>query len=119
MLIVIISLIAFAAAAMMIAKFYSLMNCIDEYLQKQLDEFSNIYKPQLKNMNAMVFEYFDETVGQCHYRQDVLLREITSETQKIHHALSEIRAIADQRKELEIEIQKLKAIAARKEKKNG
>lgn len=119
MLIVIVSLIAFAAAVMMIAKFYSLMSCIDEHLQKQLDEFLNIYQPELKNMHAMVFEYFDETVGQCHYRQDELLREITSETKKIHQALSEIRVIADQRQELEKEIQKFKAIAARKEKKNG
>ena len=119
MLIFIISLITFAAVAMMIAKFYSLMNCIDEHLQNQLDEFSNIYKPELKKMNAMVLQYFNETVGQCHHRQDVLLREITAETHKIYQVLSEISEIADRFNDLEKENQKLKAILARKEKNNG
>ena len=119
MLVVIVSLITFTAAALMIAKFYSLMNCIDEHLQKQLDEFSNVYKPELKKMNALVFEHFDETVGQCHYRQDELMREITLETKKLHQTLSEIRAIADRRAELEKENQKLKAILTRKEKNHG
>lgn len=116
---IIISLVAFATAATMIAKFYSVMGLIEAQLKEHLDEFSNDYKPELKRMHTTVFEHFDATAGACHHRHIEFISSIRTDMELLKSMLTEIHYAADQRSELEQELQKYKAILARKDRKNG
>jgi len=119
MLVPIISLIAFIAAVLMIAKFYSIMNTIKTQVQDRLTEFMDKQLKDLEKKHSFLLENFELGARTCHYRQDELIQVMKSETAYIKQVFLEIRAVSDQRHELELELQKYKAILARKEKKNG
>lgn len=119
MFIAIVSLIAFIAAALMIAKFYSIMNAINSQIEDRLTVFMDEQLKDLEIKYSYLLDNFESSAQTCHYRQDELIQVMKSEAAYIKQVLLEIRAMSDQRHELELELQKYKAILARKEKKNG
>ncbi len=119
MLIAIVSLIAFIAAALMTSKFYSIMNAIEAQVENRLTKFMDDQLKDLEKKYSFLLESFELGARTCHYRQDELIQIMKSEMAYIKQVLLEIRAVSDQRHELELELQKYKAILGRKEKKNG
>ena len=119
MLVAIISLMAFIAAALMIAKFYSIMNAIKSQIENRLTEFMDDQLKDLEKKYSLLLENFESGARTCHYRQDELIQVMKSEMAYIKQVILEVRAVSDQRQQLELELQKYKAILGRKEKKNG
>ena len=119
MLIVIISLIAFIAASVMISKFYSVMNGIKAQVEDRLTAFMSEQLKELEKKHSFLLENFESGARTCHYRQNELINVIESEMAYIKQVILEVRAVSDQRQQLELELQKYKVILARKEKKNG